>query len=321
VEQRDYTSLVITPVDTSASKVRRLTMITSLSSFSMQLGYNTNSLDLFWPSAPALPQPTLRSEALAHREAPPQRGYALIWNTRRDPLSATAVREALTLAADREALITTALHGHGRPQVSLFAPGLWLSGQPSATKVDLTRAESLLGEAGWLRNAQGAASNSRGSLMFTLLAATEDGASQRLATELRFQWAKLGVQVVVKVLPRAAVMQAMQDGAFDGVVIEKPLLSSWDLWNEWHTDEPGNVTGTSDRQLDLLLEALRHEFIPEEAAKRAQRAEAIILGRHAILPLVTENEVSVMRESLSNTAEDKHPWTLGDLFFQRPATK
>lgn len=313
VEYRNHSSMVIAPVQATSSSVRRLTLITSLSPFTVQLGYNTNALDLFWPSAPSLPQPTLRSEALVRRSASPQHAYQLIWNTRRDPVSTPAVREALATATSRGELIEKALHGHGREQTSLFATGLWLSTQPPSTKADLTRAESLLAQAGWLRNVQGAASNGHGLMMFTLAAPTEEPTSQRIAAELRLQWTKIGVQVVVKLQPRATIERAMKEHAFDGVVRETPPLTSWDLWDAWHTDEPGNVTGVSDRQLDLLLEALRREFLPDEAAPRVQRAESIILGTHAVLPLVTEHEETVMRESLTNTAAASKPWSLGDL--------
>jgi peptide/nickel transport system substrate-binding protein len=232
----------------------------------MQLGYSTSSLDLFWPSAPALPAPTVSSEALLPRASPPQRAVQVLWNVRRDPLNQPLVREALSTAVDRRAVITNALQGKGRPQGSLFAPGLWLSSATVAETSDAPRAEQLLASAGWLRNVQGHASNPNGTLLLTLLAPNDQPALVRIAAELRLQWARPGIQIIVKPQPRAEVMRAIKSGSFDGVVLDAPLETSWDLWPQWHSDEPGNVTGFADRQVDLLLEALKHEFQPGEAA-------------------------------------------------------
>jgi len=318
VEQRDYSSMVIQPATDKPAAIQRLTLVTSLSTFTMQLGYSTNSLDLFWPSAPALPAPTISSEGLQPRSSPPQRAVQVLWNLRREPLHQPLVREALSAAVDRRAVITRALQGKGRPQGSLFAPGLWLSSASVVETGDAARAEQLLASAGWLRNVQGHASSPNGTLLLTLLVPEDMPALTRIAAELRLQWARPGIQIIVKPQPRADVMRAMKSGAFDGVVLDAPLETSWDLWPQWHSDEPGNFSGFSDRQVDLLLEALKHEFHPGEAAPRAQRAESLILSSHAVLPLVTVHEDSMIRASLSDGSAPPSPWTLSDLL-TRPA--
>lgn len=318
VEQRDYSSMVIQPATDKPAAIQRLTLVTSLSAFTMQLGYSTNSLDLFWPSAPALPAPTISSEALQPRASPPQRAVQVLWNSRRDPLNQPLVREALSAAVDRRAVIANALQGKGRPQGSLFAPGLWLSSAAASGAGDTARAEQLLAAAGWLRNVQGHASSPNGTLLLTLLVPEDLPALARIAAELRLQWARPGIQIIVKPQPRATMMSAMRSGAFDGVVLDAPLATSWDLWPQWHSDEAGNITGFADRQVDLLLEALKHEFQPGEAAVRAQRAEALILASHMVLPLVTLHDESMIRASLGNGSSPDSPWTLSDLL-ARPA--
>lgn len=318
IEQRDYSSMVIQPATDKPVGIQRLTLVTSLSAFTMQLGYSTSSLDLFWPSAPTLPAPTMNSEALQPRASPPQRAVQVLWNMRRDPLNQPLVREALNASVDRRVIVANALHGKGRPHGSLFAPGLWLSSAAAVETGDAAQAEQLLASAGWLRNIQGHASRPNGTLLLTLLVPEELPELTRIAAELRLQWARPGIQIIVKPQPRAFVMEAMKSGAFDGVVLDAPLETSWDLWPQWHSDEPDNFTGFSDRQVDLLLEALKHEFQPVEAAVRAKRAESLILASHAVLPLVTVHEESMIRASLGTGSSTTSPWTLSDLL-TRPA--
>ena len=312
VEHRDYSSLVVRPVAADSKSVRRLTMVTDLSTFTMQLGYTTRTLDLFWPSAPLLPKATLHSEPLDQRASPPQRGVQVLWNSHRSPMDDLRVREALASATDRATLIASALSGKGRSQTSLFAPGLWLSGSKGAAS-DAQQAEHLLSDAGWLRNVQGLAARPSGTMMLTMLVPAEDPILIRIATELRVQWLKVGVQAVVKPLSRAALLRRVSAGDFDAVVEEMPLLTSWDLWPQWHSGEKSNRCGFSNRQVDLLLEALSREFQPAEAAPRAQKAEALILAEHPVLPLLTIHEEATGRASLTVGSDPHQPWTVADL--------
>lgn len=312
VEHRDYSSLVVRPVAADTKSVPRLTMVTDLSAFTMQLGYATHALDLFWPSAPVLPTATPNSEPLEKRASPPQRGVQVVWNSHRSPMDDLRVREALASATDRSALINAALSGKGRPHTSLFAPGLWLSGSTGAAS-DVQQAEHLLSDAGWLRNVQGFAARPSGTMMLTVLVPADDPVLIRIATELRVQWLKVGVQAVVKPLSSAALLRRVSAGDFDALVEEMPMLSSWDLWPQWHSGEKNNRCGFSNRQVDLLLEALSREFQPAEAAPRAQKAEALILAEHPVLPLLTILEEATVRASLSAGSDPHQPWTVADL--------
>ena len=319
VEHRDYKSLVIRSARPDHSNgLRRLSLVTNLSGFSTQLGYSTNALDLFWPSASVMPL-KLQGEGLVPLAAPPRHSLRVVFNTRNAPLDDVRVREALELASDRLALANETLHGKASPHQSLFAPGLWLSANPVSGVADPARAEQLLIEAGWLRGINGLMFKPTGSLVLKMLVSEGDEMLAAVAADLRMQWLKLGVQANVMKLPAAVTQRLMKERSFDVVLERKRLVPTWDHWSEWQSEEPGNVTGVANRQVDLLLEALRHEFDPAEAAKRTASLETMILSQHAVLPLVTINERALLRTSL--VGESDRPWTLRDLLVKGSAVR
>lgn len=312
IEHRDYSSLVVRPVQSQPDNVRRLTLVTSLSSFSSQLGYRTRSLDMFWPHAEALVE-TPDDEPLTTRPTPPRSVVQLTFNTRRDPLQNPLVRQALASAIDRRVLVATAAAGVATPHASLFAPGLWLSVQPQIPAGDPQLAEQKLASAGWLRNAAGTAASIRGALVFKLLTPDDDARLLRLALALRVQWARLGIQVVVQSLPRSTLMGLLSQGSYDAALDDSVPPVSWDLTAAWHSQSSANTTGYASRPIDLLLEGLVQEFDSNEAAIRTRRLESLILADCPVIPLATLHENTMLRASLDKSGDRATPWTLRSL--------
>jgi peptide/nickel transport system substrate-binding protein len=244
----------------------------------------------------------------------------VLFNTRNAPLDDALVREALMTMTDRRALAEQTLKGQATPHQGLFAPGLWLSSNAfeGDARGDAARAEKLLTEAGWLRGINEMMAKSSGSFVLKLIVPAGDAILASVAADMRVQWLKLGVQVNVMVLPQAVIDHTIKERSFDAVLQRTHLMPSWDLWAQWHSDEPGNVTGIANRQIDLLLEALSQEFDPLEAAKRCQQLETMILQQHAVLPLLTLNERALLRTSLAPLGDKDQPWTLRDLLLTAP---
>lgn len=314
VEHRDYRSLVVYPADKSkASNLRRLTLVTNLTGFSTQLGYSTNSLDFFWPSGGTAP-PKLRGEELLTRPSPPRESVRLLFNLRAPPLDDARVREALALAVDRSSLISQSLHNRAAPLGGLFAPNLWLSSNPAAAlHPDFTAADHLLSEAGWLRGIDGMMTRPAGKLVLKMLVPANDPELLTIAADLRMQWKKAGAETALMLLDPVQIDRALAARSFEIVLQRKPLVATWDWWSQWHSDEPGNVCGVSNRQIDLLLEALSHEFDPDEAAIRCKQLETLVLAEHAVVPLLSFNERALLRASIAGQTTENDTWTLREL--------
>lgn len=312
IEQRDHNSLVIRPVQPASGSVHRLTLVTSLSGFSSQLGYRTQALDLFWPKAEALPA-TPYDEPLIARTSPHREVAQVVFNTRHEPLRDAKVRQALALGVDRATLVASALPGAAVPHAGLFGPGLWLSKAAATPGSSLPAAEELLSSAGWLRNASGTASSTTGALVFKLLAPAEDEPLLRMAAVLRLQWLRLGVQIVVQPLTAKALRAALDQRAFDAVLQRTVPSVTWDLTSTWHSRSPANLTGYESRPADLLLEALSQEFDADEAALRTARLEQLLLEESPVIPLLAFHDTTMLRASLATTAQEEAGWTLRTL--------
>ena len=305
--------LVLEPVSAS-NKATRLSLIASLSGFNASLGFATHALDLCWPATPAA-LPSAPTSAMTRCPSPPRDLIQVCWNTRNDLLTDSRVRQALAAGVDRGALVQKALAGQARPHGSFFARNLWLSAQPRPEPRAPDRAESLLAEAGWLRNVQGIATRPDRPLAFQLTVPENDPALLRVAAELRLQWLAIGAEVRLRLLAPEALKKALATRDFDAVLTRSTPLATWDLGAEWHTRGARNMTGFSNRRLDLLIEALMQCFDPALATKEAREAEALILGSHAVLPLLLTHETASLRAGLS--AEDtSEGWTLGNLLLR-----
>lgn len=314
LERYDFHSLVIRPAAEHASAVKRLTLVTNFSSFSMQLGYKTHALDFFWPNAPAI-MDALQRDALQPHDSPAHHLVQVVFNTRRAPLSDVHLRSALAFAVDRVALAQQ-LPNHAHPHASLFAPGLWLSAKPPVPTPDQFAAEHSLSVAGWLRNVNNLAARSDGSLMLNLLVPADDSALKTTSVALAEQWRKLGAQVLIHLAARDAFDKLLAMHEFDVALVADRPSATWDLAAQWHSASDANRTGYKDRQIDLLLEALSHEFDPDEAAQRARLLESIILDSRAVLPLLTLHDQALLRSDLSPSSHADAGWTLRELLMR-----
>ena len=292
----------------------RLSLVASLSGFHASLGFTSQALDLYWPSTPAT-LPAVPAAAMVRHASPARDLMHVRWNTRTGLLASLGVRQALAAGVNRDRLIQKALGGQARPHGTFFAPRLWLSSQPTPGESDSALAERLLEEAGWLRNVQGIATQPGRELAFQLALADDDQALLRVAAELRLQWLTLGAQVKLRLLSPEALHQALATRAFDAVLTRSPPLTSWDLGDSWHSRGANNITGLSNRRVDLLVEALMQDFDPGLAEKNAREAEALILDSQTVLPLLLTHETASLRPGLA--ADDTtEGWTLGNLLLR-----
>lgn len=325
VTHRDLASLALAPSASAWAdfRVTRLSFLSGASPFRTRLAFATGAVDMFWPENGAVTE-LLENQGLAIRSMPPRSRLLVLWNTRSPVVSDPKVREALALATDREALIRELLDGRGRTEDGLFQPGLWFAQKFAPPRYDPESAERLLREAGWLRDVEGI--TRRPGQSFTIELLTTAGNPQRLqlAEALATQWRKIGVQATITTLPwQELVDQRVAPHQFDAAILGLDFETSWDQLPFWHSSQIAeglNFSGIADRQIDLLLEALRDEFDPDHVPPKARELENAILALHPILPLFTDmTQIAVRLGALPPGApvDDPSPWTLRSLVYNR----
>lgn len=281
---------------------RQVRILTGAGPFVMHMAFATGGADLAWQGQEEI-GPVLADESLVMCSSPPRGRLLVLWNTRAPVVGDVRLRKALALATDREALVDGLLNGRGRVSEGLFQPGLWYAGARPAEPFDRGRAQRLLAEGGWLVDVGGVAKRPDQALQFNLITTAGAPERERLAELLRDQWAKIGADVRVEVLPPEVwAGERLPRGQFDGVILGMDYPVSWDQSKLWHSGElpPGglNYSGVADAQVDLLLDALAVEFDPDRVTDRASQLEERVLSKHPMLTLFADRQDMVVRKEL-----------------------
>lgn len=327
ITHRDLASLALAPADASRADLHasRITFASGASPFQTKLGFATGAADMFWPETNEIAT-LLKGKGLGIRAMPPRSRLLVLWNTRAPVLSDTRMREALSLATDRQTLIDGLLHGRGRIQEGIFQPGLWFAQPFQPPRFDLDAAVRQIEKAGWVRDVEGIAKRPGQQFSFELLTTAGNPQRQKLAETLAAQWRKLGAQVKVTALPWDELIdRRLARRQFDAAIIGLDFETTWDQFPFWHSSQASagglNFSGVADRQIDLLLEGLHEEFDPARVTEKTKELENKILALHPILPLFTDmTQVAVRLSALPPGAktDDLSPWTLRDLVVDPP---
>jgi len=217
------------------------------------------------------------------------------WNLKKPLFKDKAVRQALTMAIDRQAILDNVLYGLGTISTSPYARGSWAE-DPSVRPwpFDPARAKVLLEKAGWKdTNGDGLldrdldGDGKRDPFKFTLM--TNQGNSDRakIATIVQSQLEKVGVGVDIQIVEWTAFLSQFVDKrVFDAVVLGWTLEPDPDCYQMFHSSQMKeehqfNYSSYSDPRVDRLLEEGRGTL---DLAKRKKAYRAIHAILHEDLP-------------------------------------
>jgi peptide/nickel transport system substrate-binding protein len=205
-------------------------------------------------------QPNLATAAVSN----PTAISVIMYNLDRALFQDKRVRQALTHALDRQAVVDTLLYGQGEVLNSPIAPVSWASNAnvPTFTH-DPDAARSLLSQAGWQLGASGLLEKDGKPLSFTLTCNNANPQRLSVVTIAQDSWRKLGVQAVPEILDGAGVRaKYQQTHDFDAVIEGGPLGLTNDpdqtvLWSSAGIPGRTNFTHYTDPRVDQLLEQAR----------------------------------------------------------------
>ena len=195
------------------------------------------------------------------------RNYVLVgWNSRKPQLADARVRRAITMGTDREGIVQAIQQGYGIVANSSVPPFHWAYDADVAKAIDYdpAGAKALLEEAGWTdRDGDGVRESAHGlPLSFSVKYNTGNQARQDIAEIMQAQLADIGIAVQPQVVEWATLLQQINTPElrdFDGVVmgwVVEFKLDDMDLFHSERIDQPYAWSGTSNPEIDRLLEAL-----------------------------------------------------------------
>lgn len=157
------------------------------------------------------------AEGIAITSVTLPRTIQLTLNAGHPVLGDVRVREALSLALDREAMATAILRDPEMAATQLLPPSLadWHVDGAEAMTYDPERAAALLDEAGWTETADGTRTRDGEPLRLELRTFPDRAELPVLATAIQAAWAQVGVDLGVAVGNSSEIPAAVADGSLE----------------------------------------------------------------------------------------------------------
>jgi peptide/nickel transport system substrate-binding protein len=173
------------------------------------------------------------------------------FNVSHKPFDDQRVRVALAgYGIDRRAIAKAALLGHGGPQWSFLPPGA--KGHKDLSELhpyDPEKAKALLKEAGF---------DEQNPLKYTLVTHAGESALPTMATIMKTQLAKIGVQLNVEVLDRPIYLKRTNSHDYEQLLnASSHMLDAYDRASSFDRHAGVNIPNHQDPKIDELLDRLR----------------------------------------------------------------
>jgi len=257
----------------------------------------------------------------------PQQTIAFM-NLEDDVLKDTKVRQALSLAVDRNDIIQVQA-GISRP-VSGPYPFEDTMDASSSTEEHLEEARKLLDEAGWKIPAEGERRTKKGSstttneadeLSLTITVADVPDLLS-VAEVLKRRWSLLGAKVAIDVKnPDTLLRRSTQEHDAQILLWNVLLNSSQDLFPIWWSGEATgglNFSNLKDRNVDTAIKEIRSATTTEALKIARKKVTDAILARQPAVFLTRPAYGYVYSKKIKGVAERQQIGTPSDRFYDLP---
>ncbi|MCC2323002.1 ABC transporter substrate-binding protein [Cellulomonas xiejunii] len=210
-------------------------------------------------------------------------------------LADPAVRRALNLAVDREAMVEGILRGYGAPAATPFTVAQGDAFDPDVQyEHDTAQAAALLAEAGWAPGAGGVREKDGARLSFPLMYFAEDALRRDLALAVASDLAEVGVQVDVEAVDSAGAAAGMGSKAFVLGGGDQPYDPDTQVYTALHSsyaaydpdDAYSNPSQYVQPEVDRLLDAARRSTDPDERAGMYRDVQQVLADDPPMITLV-----------------------------------
>lgn len=210
----------------------------------------------------------------------PRTYFHIVWNTSRPFLSEKEVRQALTLALDRKAIVDSLLFGYGAVGASPFPSSFWVRKQDlEPWPFDPQRAKDLLASRGFKdTNGDGILERDGKDLELELMAPAENLLRRNIVLMAQEQLKNVGVRVKPRILEFNSMTEPLMKHDFDGVVSGLAIATNLSLFHTYHTE--GKATFNwglySNPELDRLIEKIDAAVDPRTVKAEFDRVQEIL---------------------------------------------
>ncbi|MCA9752400.1 MAG: hypothetical protein KC591_09430 [Gemmatimonadetes bacterium] len=228
----------------------------------------------------------------------PSESYQYVgWNLRNPRFQDARVREALSLALDREEICRVLDADAARPFVGPLGDHHWaFAADLARPHQDLEAAQRLLADAGWSdSDGDGWLDREGEPFSFELLTNSESQLRRDLAVLLQSAWARLGVRAEPQLFEYNTLIQTVLRREYPDAFLlgqgspARPRLDR--LFHSRSIEHDFNVTSYSSPGVDAALDAAEAARTREEALPLWQDVQRLLAADRPLLWLITVDDV------------------------------
>lgn len=216
------------------------------------------------------------------------------------------VRQALTLAVNREAIVTNILKGFGTVATGPIHPSLGEFYNPDVTTYayDPEQAAALLAEAGWTKGSDGILVNSAGE-RFTILFNGPRGypVLEQLLTYAQQEYQNLGFEVTLEVSEWSVHLEQYHNLQYDMLVQWWITPPDPDLYAHYFSESASNWWAYSNPELDKQLVAARSEPDHARRVEQYHQIQQVLSEELPVVYLYYQQEIQVISQRTQGLPE------------------
>ena len=209
------------------------------------------------------------------------------------------VREALSLAINRDEMVKILFMGHARVCSGPFLPtGAAFNSSVKAPKQNIQKAKELLKAAGY---------DEKHPLEFEIATSNSSSIRPYAAEIMQYQLAKVGVHVKLRIMEwQAFLNMVVFPRKFETVLLGWSLSSTPDPYLLWHgdNDKPGgfNFIGYHNKKVDREIDEMQATTDKKELSRLWKSIFSDIVADNAYLFLFIPNDITVADKKIKNIA-------------------
>ncbi len=221
------------------------------------------------------------------------------------------VRQALTYALDRRAMVDIVLEGQGQVAHTHGSPLSWAySDDVPKLEYNPMKAKQLLAEAGWEdTNGDGVLDKNGEKFSFVLLTNQGNKMREMVSQIVQDQWADIGIEVKPRLMEWSAfIHDHVETKKFEAVLLGWSLGVDPDPTAIWHSKEIEkglNFGSYHHSEVDRLLEENTREMVQEKRKKLLVQFQKKIADDQPYTFLYYANEITAYPRNLQGATE--HP--------------
>jgi peptide/nickel transport system substrate-binding protein len=248
----------------------------------------------------------------------------------------TKFRQAVSFAIDREAIVRSALGGHGAPRYGFTSPQntKWFNPDIMKYPYDPAKARALLAEIGIKDRGDGTLADAEGNpIAFVMNTNAGNDRRQKSAVIIQEDLKRLGIQLIFQPLEFNLLIDKFTvsfdydcillgwSGGPPDPAYEMNVLKSSGFSHEWFPRQ--KVPSTEwEARIDYLMDAQLRTLDQAERKKYFDEVQAILAEQMPMIPTVSMQAFSAVRSDIGNVRgttldPNRLTWNMEELYYKK----